>query len=44
MESTNSLEKNLALMEDWYKTVIFDNDGKILATKNASKVDEKELV
>jgi hypothetical protein len=44
MESSNNLEKNLALMEDWYKTVIFDNDGKVLAAKNVSKPDEKELV
>lgn len=44
MESTNTLEKNLGLMEDWYKTVIFDNDGKVLASKNANKLDEKELL
>ena len=44
MESINGLEKNLGLMEDWYKTVIFDNDGKVLASKNVNKVDEKELV
>ena len=43
MESTINLEKNLGLMEDWYKTVIFDNDGKILASKNASKLNESEL-
>ncbi len=44
MESTNTLEKNLGLMEDWYKTVIFDNDGKVFAAKNVSKTDEKELM
>ncbi len=44
MENTNSLEKNLGLMEDWYKTVIFDNDCKVLATKNVNKVDDKELM
>ena len=44
MESTNNLEKNLGLMEDWYKTVIFDNDGKVIASKNVSKVNESELV
>jgi hypothetical protein len=47
MESTSiskdSLEKNLASMEDWYRAVIFDNNSKVLASKNASKLDEREL-
>ena len=44
MEGTNTLEKNLGLMEDWYKTVIFDNDCKVIASKNVSKLDQVELV
>lgn len=46
MEGTTSkdnLEKQLAVMEDWYKAVIFDTDGKIIASKNANKTNEKEL-
>jgi len=46
MEGTSSkdnLEKNLNTMEDWYKAVIFDTNGKIVASKNASKTSEKEL-
>jgi hypothetical protein len=44
MEGTSNIEKNLGLMEDWYKTVIFDNDGKVLACKNVNKLNESELV
>jgi|LauGreDrversion4_2_1035121.scaffolds.fasta_scaffold771945_2 hypothetical protein len=46
MEATPSkenLEKQLTAMEDWYKAVIFDSEGKIIASKNASKTSEKEL-
>jgi hypothetical protein len=38
-----TLEKELNGVEDWYKAVIFDSNGKIVAAKNASKTDEKEL-
>jgi hypothetical protein len=41
--SKENLEKNLISMEDWYKAVIFDSNGKIVASKNASKTSEKEL-
>ena len=41
--STSNLEKNLSQMEDWYKAVIFDSNAKVLASKNVSKIDEKEL-
>lgn len=41
--SKDTLEKNLGLAEDWYRAVIFDNSGKILAAKNSTKSDEKEL-
>jgi hypothetical protein len=41
--SKENLEKNLGQMEDWYKAVVFDGSAKILASKNASKTDEKEL-
>ena len=47
MEGTTSkdnLEKHLASTEDWYKAVIFDINGKIVASKNAAKVAEKELM
>ena len=46
MEGTSSkdnLEKQLVAMEDWYKAVIFDINGKVVASKNAAKVGEKEL-
>ena len=42
--SKDSLEKHLVGMEDWYKSVIFDSEGKVVASKNASKTSEKELV
>ncbi len=38
-----TLEKELNAVEDWYKAVIFDSNAKIVAAKNASKTDEKEL-
>lgn len=38
-----NLEKQLTNMEDWYKAVIFDSNGKVIASKNASKASEKEL-
>jgi len=38
-----TLEKELNTVEDWYKAVIFDSNAKIVASKNASKTDEKEL-
>lgn len=41
--SGESLEKNLEAMEDWYRAVIFDNNGKVVAKKNSQKLDEKEL-
>ncbi len=41
--STSNLDKNLSQMEDWYKAVIFDSNSKVLASKNVSKIDEKEL-
>jgi hypothetical protein len=37
------LEKNFELMADWYRAVLFDNNGKVIAKKNSNKVDEKEL-
>lgn len=42
--SKDSLEKHLVSMEDWYKAVIFDSEGKVVASKNATKTNEKELV
>jgi hypothetical protein len=42
--SKESLEKNLNNMEDWYKAVIFDSNGKAVASKNANKMNEKELL
>ena len=41
--SKENLEKHLANMEDWYRAVIFDSNGKLVATKNSNKVTEKEL-
>jgi len=41
--SKDNLEKHLASMEDWYKAVIFDSEGKIVAAKNSNKASEKEL-
>ena len=46
MEGTSSkenLEKQLVATEDWYKAVIFDSEGKVIASKNASKTNDKEL-
>lgn len=43
MENSN-LEQTLTLAEDWYRAVIFDTSGKIIASKNASKTNESELV
>jgi hypothetical protein len=43
MEKGN-LEQNLNLAEDWYRAVIFDQSGKIIASKNAQKTNETELV
>jgi hypothetical protein len=37
------VEKGLAGVEDWYKAVIFDSNGKIVASKNANKTSEKEV-
>lgn len=39
----DNLEKHLTNTEDWYKAVIFDSNGKVIASKNASKASEKEL-
>jgi hypothetical protein len=41
--SKDNLEKQLAVFEDWYKAVIFDSNGKIVASKNANKTSEKEI-
>jgi hypothetical protein len=41
--SKDNLEKHLGEMADWFKAVIFDGSANILASKNASKTDEKEL-
>ena len=38
-----NLETKLVEVEDWYSAVIFDEKGSIVARKNASKTDEKEL-
>lgn len=38
-----TLEKELNAFEDWYKAVIFDKNCKIVASKNSSKTEEKEL-
>jgi len=45
MEGTlkETLEKELNAVEDWYKAVVFDTNSKIVASKNSSKTDEKEL-
>jgi hypothetical protein len=42
--SKDNLEKQLSNMEDWYKAVIFDTNGKIIASKNSNKATEKELL
>ena len=39
----NSLEQNLNLAEDWYRAVIFDLNGNIIAAKNSQKTNESEL-
>jgi hypothetical protein len=41
--SKENLEKSLELVEDWYRAILFDNSGKVVARKNASKLDDKEL-
>ena len=43
LPSKENLEKQLTAMEDWYKAVIFDTEAKIVASKNVSKTNEKEL-
>ncbi len=42
--SKENIESLFAKVEDWYKAVLFDSNGKPIATKNASKLDENELV
>lgn len=37
------LEKAFVAVEDWYRAVLFDNNGKVIVKKNADKLDEKEL-
>jgi len=39
----DNLEKKLAEVEDWYRAVVFDDKAKVIASKNSSKADEKEL-
>lgn len=41
--SKDKLEGELTKFEDWYKAVIFDGEGKVIASKNANKTNEKEL-
>ena len=41
--SKETLEKSLEQAEDWYRAVLFDNNGKVVAVKNSPKLDEKEL-
>ncbi len=41
--SNENLEKHLGNMQDWYKAVIFDSEGKMIASKNANKHKEAEL-
>lgn len=44
MESDKKkLEEELAKYEDWYKAVIFDNEAKIIASKNCDKLKDGEL-
>ena len=44
MESyKNKLEEEFAKYEDWYKAIIFDNEGKIIASKNCDKLKDGEL-
>jgi predicted DNA-binding protein len=47
MEGTTTLkdklEKQLNEFEDWYKAVIFNKDGTIIASKNANKASDKEI-
>jgi len=42
MDNTTQLETKLGEMEDWYRTIIFDSNCKVVAAKNC-KGDEKEL-
>lgn len=44
MESyKGKLEEEFKKYEDWYKAVIFDTEGKIIASKNCDKLKEEEL-
>lgn len=44
MESlTPKLEEEMAKFEDWYKAIIFDSEGKIIAKKNCDKLVDGEL-
>ena len=40
---SDNLNKNLEMMEDWYRAVIFDTSCNVIAKKGMEKVDEKEL-
>ena len=42
VESENVIKKQLDLMEDWYRAVIFDNDLNVVSSKNY-EVDKSEL-
>ena len=37
------LNNELKSYEDWYRAIIFDGDCKIIASKNAEKVEDGEL-
>lgn len=41
--SKEKLESHLAKMEDWYRAIIFDSNGQAIASKNVTKIDDKEL-
>ena len=44
MESNKTkLEEEFKKYEDWYKAIIFDTEGKIIASKNCDKLKEGEL-
>ena len=44
MESlTPKLEEEMGKFEDWYKAIIFDTEGKIIAKKNCDKLVDGEL-
>lgn len=44
MESDKTkLTEQLNKFEDWYKAIIFDTNGTVIATKNTDKLQDGEL-